>query len=206
MDKKLIVPCSGGLNACQVKGIWKSKLHFSYNPNARRPSKLQKFLFRHGRYVGYVEKPRKLFKNPRFLLKIDGNPEDSIELIIGLMVDTKKVKRPFNEATISWTSILRSYRNFRNSKKTFGGANLWIYPVPDDNYHLRSRHIMNYLDVVPRIGTKDPKENVSLEFVERVKLTPGSYILVPSIMTNLPELEFLIRVFTQCEGVSLTAL
>ena len=137
------------------------------------------------------------------MIKIDGNPEDSIELIIGLMVDTSKVKRPFNQAM---TSILRSILRFRKFQKTFGGANLWIYPVPDDNYHLRSRHIMNYLDVVPRIGTKDPKENVSLEFVERVKLTPGSYILVPSIMTNLPELEFLIRVFTQCEGVSLTAL
>ena len=199
MDKKLIAPCSsGGWNACQVKGIWQSELHCSPNPKS---SRLQKFFVRYGKHFGYVEKPSKLFKNPRFLLKIDGNVEDSIELIIGLMVD------PIVKF-ITLTSRRRQKLNFLKSKnmKTFSGANLRIYPAPDDKCHLQSNYIMNYIDVVPKIGTKETCFPGILEFVERVTLTPGSYILVPSIKTNLRRLAFLIRVFSQSEGVTLTAL
>ena len=197
MDKKLIYPCSsGGLNACQVKGKWQFQLHYSLKSKS---SKIQKFIVRYGKHFGYNEKPKKLFNNPRFLLKIDGNVEDPIELIIGLMVDPNKVKRPVQNLT----SRLRQYLNFFKFMKNFGGANLRIYPAPDDNCHLQSHYIMNYIGVVRTIGSK---EAGLLEFAERVMLTAGSYILVPSIKTNLSELEFLIRVFSQSEGVSLTAL
>ena len=130
-------------------------------------------------------KPRTFHKNPCFLLKIDSN-DDLVNLIIGFMVDP-------------------SHEEARNQFSF--GSSLRIYPAPDENCHLQSRYIYDYIDLVPKLGfTKRERELQSIEHVERVNLTPGSYVLVPSINTNLPELDFLIRVFSDCESISLTAL
>ena len=92
-------------------------------------------------------------------------------------------------------------------KNQFAGGHLWIYPTSDENPHLQSDDVVNYCEIVPKLEfTKDDMDCNFIEHVERVTLTPGSYVLVPSIKTNLPKLEFLIRVFSENEGVSLSAL
>ena len=92
-------------------------------------------------------------------------------------------------------------------KDQFAGGHLWIFPTSDENPHLQSDDVVNYSEIVPKLEfIKDDMDCNSIEHVERVTLTPGSYVLVPSIKTNLPKLEFLIRVFSENEGVSLSAL
>ena len=80
---------------------------------------------------------------------------------------------------------------------------LWVYPI-EENCHIQSNRINAYRDVVQKVGPGFVRTN---QLVDKVKLFPGSYILIPSISANTdPDLEFLIRVFTEHDDVSLTAL
>ena len=199
-----MTPGSGGLNACQVKGTWQCN-----NPPSRLRSILGSSL-RDSKIFGRFLKKQsceEFYKNPRFLLKIDGKVDEPTDLIIGLMVDPNEIDRSFSRFIGRKRKTIQCKKGEERMKNQFAGGHLWIYPTSDENPHLQSDDVVNYCEIVPKLEfTKDEMGCNSIEHVERVTLTPGSYVLVPSIKTNLPKLEFLIRVFSENEGVSLSAL
>ena len=200
MDKSNM-PGGGGLKAYQVGGTLNTP-------------KLS--LLRQTKKV--VLQPPKLHENPRFMLKIDGKNNELVDVNIGLMADPKRfdylpeydvrrdwLKSPQKLATkLLPAKLVEKVKLYRKSNR-IKYLGLWIFPI-DDNSVLQSDYIKAYMDVVPRLGPEF--ETTSNQLVGKFKLLPGTYILIPSINANVldPELNFLIRVFTEHEDVSLTPL
>ena len=197
MDKKNLGIQPGGLNAHQVRGIYPNpelRLRLKDLSQDSQPS---------------AKEPKDLYKNPRFLLKINGDENDLVDVIIGLMVDPKRFEEGvvhFDERKQKIIERLGTFPKLAKvaevyqERRRLKSLGLWIFPIADENCHLQSSDITSYAKLVPKMG---PEYTVRNELVEKFQLLPGTYVMIPAIEANAPDLEFLIRVFTEQDDVSL---
>ena len=220
LDKRNLGALPGGMNSYQVRGVY---------PN---PEPL--VVDDDGEIIHYSPN---LHNNPRFLLKINGGdelvevmlglmvdpksfeggvhyldkPKEEKEKIEKLKKEKKKqnILKHLSKLSKKLAKVVgldearEEKEGMRKISKMAKSLGIWIFPI-EENCYLQSNHIHAYKNKVPTVGPDFVPTN---QLVDRVKLFPGSYILIPSINANdVWDLEFFIRVFTEHDEVSLTAL